>query len=420
MRKAVLSLTNAANWYQRNGYYNLAASHGSIYDGRSISPEDALKVTAYFGCVRIISEDVASLPLFTYRRRGASTEKAPEHTLYERLHNAANPETNAMSFREAMTSHALMTGDGYALIERAARDSERIIGLYNVQPGEVRKDRDSRRQLVYIYKRGNEQEKTLDGSKMLNLQGFSFDGVTGVNVTRLARNTLGLAVEQNDYARSFFQRDTTPGIVVKVPQKLEESGVAKVKAAWRELVRAHDVAVAHSGMEVESLGKTNAESQLIEQRVFQILEVCRLFRMPPHKVSELSRATFSNIEQQSIDYYTNTLRPWLVRWEQTINRVCLYNQPQYFVEHSIEGLLRGDFTTQTNGFAKLLEKGVYSINEVRGLLNLNPIEGGDEHFIQLNMQNVLNAGEEPGALTAAEQPEPAKARLVRVKSANLN
>jgi HK97 family phage portal protein len=391
-------------WYQRNGYRRLAQLHGEF------SETAALQLSAVVACVKTLGEDVGSLPLHVFSRSsdGESREKDRRHPLYRLLHDAPNPETTAIEFREALTANAALCGNGYARIERSS--DGRIIALWQMQPGAVTMDRDKRRQRVYVWKDGNEPEETLSWDRVLHIKGFGIDGIGGLSFMRLARRTLALAREQEDYAADFFNNDKTPGVVLKYaasPKSPED--IPNIRNAWIESIQRHGVAVAHSGVDVEKLGSTNTDAQLNEQRIFELLQVCRYFRMPPHKIAELSRATFSNIEQQQIDYYTGTLRPWLVRWEQAIARCCLSvsERASTYVEHDISGLLRGDFKTQTEGFARLLEKGVLSVNEVRRLLNLNPVEGGSERFIQLNMQSLVNAAN--GAEVQPDGRQPASA-----------
>lgn len=393
-RKTGFDTVTAGEWLQRNGYYRLSQNYGFGV----VSQERALQSTAVYGCVKILGEDTGSLPLFVYRRRkqGDGRDVADDLRLYELLHDAPNPETSAVEFREALTANAALTGSGYAKIVRDK--SGEVLALWQLMPYCVEPARTSRGLLYYKVTEDGKQ-KDYAREDIFHLRGFGFDGVSGANVLNVARDAIGLTLQQVDYASQFFQRDHTPGIILEHPQKLGPEGIAGVKKAWRDSVKSHDVAVTQEGMKVTKVGQTNEESQLVEQRTFQIAEVCRLFRMPPHKLQELSRATFSNIEHLNIQYFTETLRPWLVRWEQAITR-CLIpvkDRKTIFAEHSIEGLLRGDFKTQSEGFAKYLEKGVVSINEVRALLNLNPVAGGDEHFIQLNMAPVDGAAERADA-----------------------
>jgi HK97 family phage portal protein len=421
--------TDPLNWYQQNGYYRLAESYRGDqgWGGISVNPASAMRSTAVFACTKIIAEDVGSLPLFLYKRSkdGTSREKATKEPLYRVMHDVPNEETSAVDLRGAMTAHAVISGDGYSRIVRRKSDGK-VIAWWLLQPEDVRTDRKQNQQRVFIHKEGSGgQEKTYEASEILHLTGFGWNGVCGYNVVKQFRSAIGLGLTAEEYASRFFANDATPGVVLKTAERLSPEGVANMKAAWIAAHKERGVAVAHSGLEVDTPSFSPNESQFIEQRIFQLLEVCRIFRMPPHKLAELTRATFSNIEQQSIEYYTNTLRPWLVRWEQAINRCCLTVEEavDLYAEHAIEGLLRGDFRTQTDGFARLLQNGVYSINEVRAMYNLNPIEGGDEHFIQLNMQDVIAAAQadpnqdiqQPAAQQPAATGTTGKPQLVRVK-----
>jgi HK97 family phage portal protein len=406
--KGLSTTSTAGEWYQRNGYYRIANMAYGFNEKR------ALQLTAIYGGTKIIAEDVASLPLFLYRTLSDDKfEVYRKHPLHKVLHDAPNPDTTAMEFREALTTHAVLTGNGYAKIARRSSDKT-VIGLWQLQPQDVRVDKTMDGRLVYIVKEGN-QEKTYKPEDIFHLRGWTSDGVSGINMLQYASGVLGLTLAQNEYAAKFFENDHTPGIILKHPKVLGPEGVEGVKRAWKKAVESHDVAVTQEGMEVEQIGSTNTEAQLIEQRTFQIAEVCRLLRLTPHKLAELSRATFSNVTDLNRSHYTETMRPWLVRWEQTIKRCCLSNEDALYAEHSIEGYLRGDFKTQTEGFSRLLEKGVYSINEVRGYLNLNPVEGGDSHHVQMQMRDVAEAVAPLVESEETEQPQNSP-KMFRVKS----
>lgn len=382
MAQKAIQATGGASWYVENGYFKLAESHGA-----GISTGRALRNTAVFGCVKIISEDVGALPLFLYRR-GADDARtlAFDEPLYRVLHDTPNPQMTAIDLRGAMTAHAALTGDGYARIARRGSDGK-VIGLFLLQPNEVTVAKNNSGALVYINRPAGGNEKTYGQRDILHLRGFGWSGTTGLNIVKEFGEAIGLGLAAERYATNFFLHDATPGIALKNQKSLNAQEVQLMREAFIAAHKQHGVAVLHAGVELEQFGADPEKSQLTSQRTFQLLEICRIFRVPPHKLAELSRATFSNIEQQNIDYYTQTIKPWLVRWEQAIGRCCI-DQADLYAEHTIEGLLKGDFQTQTNGFRSMLAAGVYSINEVRALYNLNPIEGGDVHFIQINMGDI--------------------------------
>jgi HK97 family phage portal protein len=421
--KTVYRTTDSADWYQHNGYYRLAESYYGdrvSLNGARVNSFSALCNTVFFGCVKIISEDTGSVPLFLMRTKGEQKTAAVDLPLYTVLHDAPNEEVCAVDLRSSMTAHALVTGNGYSRIVRRSSDGQ-VIALWLLQPEQVRQDRTSNGKLYYIHKEGNSAERNYAARDILDLRGFGWNATEGYDVVKQFREAIGLGMSAEQYAARFFDNDATPGVVLRTAERLSPEAVANMKAAYIANHKAHGVAVAHSGLEIQNPAFNPQQSQFIEQRVFQLLEICRIFRMPPHKLAELSRATFSNIEQQQREYYTNTLRPWLVRWEQAIKRCCI-DEADLYAEHAIEGLLRGDFTTQTQGFSKLLAAGVYSINEVRSLLNLNPVDGGDAHFVQINMGEISAVAEASLTDPNATQTTPdtatgtnGKPQLVRVK-----
>lgn len=362
----------------------------ALYGGAS---SRALQIGTVYACSKILGEDVGSLPLFMFERskdRKEST-KAYGHPLYEKLHDLPNPDTSAISFRESLTSAAALTGRGYARIVRNGVGD--VAALWQLSPNEVTEERDRRGNRVFLVTERGGPQKVYQSQDIFTLEGFSFDGYKGNNVLQYACKTIGLADSAQNYAQEFFDNDSTPGVLLTHPNKLTPGAVTLIKEAWLKAVQSHGVAVAGEGMTASYFGQTNDKAQLTEQRKFQVIEVCRWFRMQPHKLADLDRAHFTNVEQQDTDYFRSTLRPWLVRWEQAVNRCLLTvtERTRFYAEHSVEGFLRGDFKTQTDGFRAMLEKGVFSINEVRAFLNQNPIADGDNHHIQMNMTDVRDA-----------------------------
>lgn len=377
------------------GIYNAAYSGFSTALGAQVTDTRALSLTAVFACVKIISEDVASLPFGVFQKLtdgGDSQREAYDHPVYDRLKKAPNPDMTAIQFREALTAHALVSGSAYARIERSRSDSERIIALWPIMPYQIRRDQDSRGRVVFVDASNN--SKTYQQRDIFQLHGFGVTGREGMNVLHQFRNAIGLGLAQEEYAGRFFSQDQTPNIVLSHPTQLGPEGVKGVKAAWAGIDpktgqkiadQWHAPKVLQEGMKVEQLHPDADKSQITEQRAFQVLEACRIFRMAPHKLAELGRATWGNIGDLNRHYYTETLRSWLTRWEQSANHWLLGDDSGYFAEHEVEVLLRGSFKEQADHWSKLLEKGVLSINEVRALLNYNPVTGGDDHFIQLNL-----------------------------------
>jgi HK97 family phage portal protein len=395
-----------------------AASTAGVLLGR----DTALESAAVYAAVKIIAEDVASLPLHLYRRRSGRTERATDHPLYRLLHDAPNPDMTAGDLIEAVTASALLWGNGYARVERIPnREDGEIVAIYPIDPDrvELREAREGwRERPVYIYRsyRGGREE--LEPWQILHLRGFTLTGRRGDDLVARARQVLGLTIAAQEFAARWFSQGAAPGIVLERPvgaPPLTAEGLRRLKesvAEWHVgLAHAHEPMVLQEGTTVKRITGSLEESQLIDQRRFQVLEICRLFRLPPHKLAELERATHTNIEEENISYLSQTLAPWLRRWRQSIWRTLLTPEEraagELFAEHEVEAFLRGNFRAQAEAWARLLQAGVYSINEVRRWLNLNPVPGGDEHFIQLNMQAVT-------AMAGAEAEETSTGSVKRI------
>lgn len=407
------------DWYQRNGYYRIVGLYQNYttHSGKNISFDVALESPAILAGTKIIAEDMGTLPFLVYRRSKDrdTTQKLYAHRLWRVLHDLVNPEVSASEFVEALTAHAILTGNGYAEIQTFASG----VYLWPWQPQDVRIDRNKKGALFYLHNEGG-TEKPYPREKVFHLRGFTLNGTKGDELLKRARHSIGLTLAADEYAQRYFANDATPGVVLfrdataaGVPKPVGPDSVSAIKEAWKRwhqgLHMAHEPAVLQDGFKPMLLTPNAQEAQLLEARKYQVLEACRLLRLPPYKLADLDRAIQANIEQQSIDYIQFSLSPWQRRWRDAVYR-CLLTEDErledrIYAEHLTEALQRGDFQTQSEGFRVLLEKGVYSINDVRRLLNLNPIDGGDEHFIQLNLGTVaeiaqglnLPAASRPGA-----------------------
>jgi HK97 family phage portal protein len=295
-------------------------------------------------------------------------------------------------------------------------------------PQDVKTDRNSRGALFYIHKEGNSKEKAYPRDEVFHLRGFTMDGLHSDPVLVRARHAIGLSLATQEYASRFFSQDATPGIVIERTlgaPSLTPDNVLAIKAAWKlwhqGVGMSHEPAVlAESGSTVRELTRDHQKLQFIEARKFQVIEVCRVLRLSPHKLADLDHGSYSNIEELNRSHLTHTLRPCIRRWRQAVYRCLLTVNEQLadsvYAEHDVDAFQQGSFETQSEGFRKLLEKGVYSINEVRRLMNLNPVDGGDEHFIQLNMgtiQDVANGITLPAKDGILPVKRPALAQSVR-------
>ncbi len=369
---------------------------GSSGSGKSVTPSSAIQMSAVYACVRVISETIASLPLGVYEETENGSRKAVEHPLYHLLHDEPNPEMTSFTWREVMLSHLLLWGNSYNQIIRTGRNG--IAALYPLLPDQMVVDRDSRGQLTYTYTTSEGRTVRLDPLEVLHIPGLGFDGIMGYSPIALEKNAIGLGLAAEEYGSKFFNNGARPSGVlkhpntVKDPKKLRESW----NAAYGGSANAGRTAVLEEGMDYKQISMSNNEAQFLETRKFQVSEICRIFRMPPHMIGDLEHATFSNIEHQSISFAMHTIRPWLVRIEQSANRQLFPEKEKghFYAQFNLDGLMRGDYKSRMEGYAVARQNGWMSANDIRALENLNPIpaeEGGDAYLVNGNMISIFAA-----------------------------
>lgn len=390
------------NKYEGNDFSLL---FGRTSSGKTVNERTALQTTAVYACVRILSETIASLPLHVYRYTEGGKAKDTEHVLYTLLHDEPNPDMTSFVFRETLMSHLLIWGNAYAQILRDR--SGQVIGLYPLLPDQMSVHRSEKGKLYYVYNRYEEdnpnfQEKgsiVLSQEEVLHIPGLGFDGLIGYSPIALAKNAVGMTLACEEYGASFFGNGANPGGVLEHPGILKDPG--KVRDSWNAVYQgtrnAHKVAVLEEGMSYKQIGIPPEEAQFLETRKFQINEIARLFRIPPHMVGDLEKSSFSNIEQQSLEFVKYTLDPWVVRFEQALKKSLLLPEEKktHFIKFNVDGLLRGDYQSRMNGYAIGRQNGWLSTNDIRELEELNPIspeEGGDLYLINGNMTKLKDAG----------------------------
>ncbi|GIK15011.1 MAG: hypothetical protein BroJett002_37180 [Candidatus Brocadia sinica] len=360
--------------------------------GVNVTPDRALQASAVHACVRVLSETIASLPLHVYKRLDRGKEKATDHYLYPILHDAPNPEMTSFEFRETMMGHLCLRGNAYAekVFDRAGRIKE----LWPLNPDRVTVTRDkTTKQLVYTVTIPDEARKAELGSdRILHIRGLSGDGIIGYSPIKLARESIGLSLATEEYGARFFGNGSRPGGVLEHPGKLGTEARKNLKTSWEEmhkgLEQSHRIAILEEGLKWHQIGIAPEEAQFLESRQFQAVDIARIFRVPPHLVGILDRATFSNIEQQSIDFVVNTIRPWLVRHEQAYKqRLFDIDDVNHFAEFLIDGLLRGDIQSRYGAYSIGRQNGWLSADDIRELENMNPLPDGQgkTYLLPLNM-----------------------------------
>ena len=386
---------------------------GTSGSGKSVTVQSAIQLSTVYACVRVISETVASLPLSVYEAEKGGNKKALDHPLYRLLHDEPNSEMTSFVFREVMLAHLLLYGNSYSQIIRSGKNS--VVGLYPLLPDHMDVDRDSKGNLTYTYTTSDGKTVSIKPRDILHIPGLGFDGVMGYSPIALEKNAIGLGIASEEYGSKFFSNGARPsGILthpntVKNPKALRESW----NSAYGGSANSNRVAILEEGMKFEPIAIPNNEAQFLETRKFQVDEICRIFRVPPHLVCDLEHATFSNIEHMSIDFAVHTIRPWLVRIEQAMNRALFPEQEKgrFFVQFNIDGLMRGDYKSRMEGYAIARQNGWMSANDIRELENQNPIpasEGGDAYLVNGNMISISTAMKQK--LEDAVQTNPEKRR----------
>ena len=376
------SIVRPDSWVLDSGWIGASSS------GVSVTPTTAMRSTAVYACVRLLAESIASLPLHVYRRRpDGGKERATDHPLYQLLRSQPNALMSAAEMFEMLVASMNLRGPGLSQVVRngAGRAAE-IIPLHPDRVT-VRAAKDGR-SLLYDIDGG---AKTLRTGEVWHIRSFTLDGVTSVSPITYNREAIGLALAAESHGASVFANAARPSGILSHPGTLSQEAKERLRDGWNSAYggrRIGGAAVLEEGVSWTPLTMSMEDAQYIETRKFQLGEIARIFRVPPHMIGDLDKATFSNIEHQSIDFVRHTLRPWLVKIEQSITRDLLLpgERGEYFAEFNVEGLLRGDTKSRYESHAIAITNGWRSPNEVRSIENENPREGGDVYLTPLNMQ----------------------------------
>lgn len=378
---------------------------GGSSAGKNVNERSAMQMTAVYSCVRILAEAVAGLPLHLYRyKQDGGKERAIDNNLYHLLHDEPNKEMSSFIFRETLMTHLLLWGNAYAQIIRNGKGE--VVALYPLMPNKMQVDRDENGELYYIYTRSSEEAKTMEGvtvyltpRDVLHIPGLGFDGLVGYSPIAMAKNAIGLAIATEEYGAKFFANGAAPSGVLEHPGTIKDP--SRLRENWNSTfggsANSGKVAVLEEGMKYTPISISPEQAQFLETRKFQIDEIARIFRVPPHMVGDLEKSSFSNIEQQSLEFVKYTLDPWVIRWEQSLSRSLLNEDEKrkYFFKFNLEGLLRGDYESRMSGYATARQNGWMSANDIRELENMDKIpaeDGGDLYLINGNMLPLNKAG----------------------------
>jgi HK97 family phage portal protein len=357
--------------------------------GETVTPETALTYSAIWNAAVLYAGTISTLPLHLLRQDGQKTLRVTEKKLYRVLKDRFNPYMTAQIGREVMINHALLWGNAYAEIVR--NQVGEIVELWPITPNRVQPKLENSELKYEIAVDG--EKKTLERDKILHIPGLGFDGFTGYSVVSMARKSIGLGMALETFGALYFGQGTHPGVVITHPGQLSPAAHSNLKTelttAHSGLGLSHRLMLLDEGMKLEKMAIPPEDSQFLESRQFHISEIARWFNLPPHKLKDLSRSSFSNIESEQISFVTDSILPWLVRLEQQFNMQLLTEKERYqeelFTRHNVDGLLRGDATARSGYYRTMFGIGAMSINDIREKEGWDPVEHGDERFIPLNM-----------------------------------
>jgi len=362
--------------------------------GVSITSGNAMQISTVFSCIRVLGESVGGLPLHLIEEKDGKKNKAKNHPLYNILYLQPNNETVAFNYYETIIAHLCLRGNHYSQIVRDR--AGRIIELIPLNPASVTKSRIENGDIKYFYQNGT-IKRIFDKHEIFDVLGLSLDGFTGVSPISYQRESLGLSKATEQYGAKYFDNNAKPSGILEIPETLSEDAYQRLSKSWNDrhggIANSNKTALLEGGAKWKQISLSNEDSQFLDTRKFQRSEICGIFRVPPHMIADLEKATFSNIEHQSIEFAIHSLRPYLVRIEQAISSQLLSatDRVTYYPKFNMEGLLRGDTKSRYESYNLARNMGVMSANDIREKEDLNPIENGD---IYLQPMNMVEAGKE--------------------------
>lgn len=370
--------------------------------GIRVDATQAMTIAAVWAAVLLVSEGTAMLPLHIYRRRSdGGKEDARDHPLEDVLRRP-NPWMNGFEFREMMQGHVELRGNAYARILPGRRGP--VDQLIPLHPDRVTVDQESDGQLIYRVRQDPGSEQVLLHDEVFHLRGLSSDGLTGLSTIAYARNSMGLTLATEEYGARTFSQSARPSGVLTTTKELSREAFQRLKADWHAayggVENSGKTAILEEGMSWQQIGMASDDAQFLESRRFQTEEIARWFRVPPHMIGDLERATFSNIEEQGLQFVVYSLMGRLKRWEQAIARSLIVRDDIYYAEHNVDGLLRGDIKSRYEAYAIARNWGWMNTDEIRARENMNPLPNG-EGQVYLQPLNMIPAGADVEATAAS-------------------
>lgn len=392
-------------WYNPS---NFVYQGGTTATGVKVSEKTALKYLTVMACISLISSDIGRLPLNLYRKRAdGGKDLVTDHKLYDLLHNAPNPDTTSFNWREALQGHLLLWGNSFAFIDRDK--TGKIKALWQLpDPSQVTVKRRGD-QIVYTYK-VNGEEVTRTKDQIFHIPGYGFNGLVGMSMINIASEAIGLGVAAEEFGSLYFGEGTHPAGVLEMDTTLgdnKENFTKALKEGYAGLGKSHKIMVLENGLKYKPLTIPLNDAQFLETRNYQKIEICGMYHVPPHKIAVHGQnSNYNNLEQENASYVDSCLMGWIVRWESNISLQLLTEAERrsgLFCEFVVQGLLRGDSAARSEYYNKIFQVGGITPNQIRAKENMNPVDGGDESFVMMNMIPLSQAKDMP--LPGDTEPE---------------
>lgn len=383
-----------------------AESKATSATGFTVTELRAMQTAAVIACVKVLAESISSLPLHYYSIKGNKREKMIQDPLYTTLRRKPNDFMTSYEWRTRMMYHLCLRGNSYDKIVSGANGA--YSSFIPLNPNQVT-PKITNDTLTYEYRKDTGATEILRADQVLHIKGLSADGLIGLNPIEMYKEIFGATIATDTYASKFFNNDAKPGGVLKHPGILGEEAAKTLRRTWMGqhggAINAHTIAILEEGMEFQPIGINNSDAQFLETRKYNLEDIARIYRIPLHMIGNLDRSTNNNIEQQALEFVTYTLSPWLINIEEAINAKLFGDDATKYVKFNVDALLRGDTFTRFRAHALALQNGFKSVNEVRELEDMDPIEGGDTYQVY-KVGNNSNPGTSRGSYDRSNKPAP--------------
>ena len=406
-RRADTTLRNPAQWLID------WAGGGPTKSGVQVNPDRALQSSAVFACVRVLAETIASTPFIVYQRQtDGSKKRATSNPAYRILHETPNSWQTPSEFKEMLTGHVALRGNAFAVIRSDQRGAIQELVPLHPDRVELFYNSQTERPTLYRYTSAGGSQTDFSPGDILHLRGFSDDGLEGLSLTNVGREPIGLALAGEEHTARIFSNGANIRGVLQTDKSLKKDAYDRLKSQFNDtysgLRNANKTAILEDGLKWQSVGMTSKDAEFLELRKYQTSDIARLFRVPPHLIGDLEKATFSNIEQQSLEFITYTMLPWFTKWEEALSRALFYpsERSTWFVEALTDNLVRGDIQARYNAYGVGRQNGWLSINDIRNRENMDPIgSDGDVYLAPLNMVPLSKFGQTPPPQPPASSPQ---------------